>query len=181
GCPGWGGADQGCRPVERKRLLDEVIGANAAFHKAEVSGAFLNGSCHFGRVAGDEIDRDARVRPAKADQPQRQPIAGDGLARINCESTALETSDLRQGELRRPGARQDGPCLIEKQTPRIRELDPPTDPTKQRDCMALLERRDRGAYRGLGEVEGLGGARYVFALSDSLKNSKLLERHRTTP
>src|SRR5262249_31631918 len=34
------------------------------------------------------------------------------------------------------GARQDGACLVEKQTARVRELDPPADPAKQRDCMA---------------------------------------------
>jgi hypothetical protein len=40
--------------------------------------------------------------------------------------------------------------------------------------MALLERGDRGAYRGLSKVEGFGGARYVLALRDCLKNPKLL-------
>jgi hypothetical protein len=47
--------------------------------------------------------------------------------------------------------------------------------------MALLERRDRGAHRGLGEVEGLGGARYVLAVGDGLKNPQLLERHLSIP
>ena len=59
----------------------------------------------------------------------------------------------------------------------MRELDPPADPAKQRDCMALLECRDRGAHCGLGEVKGLGGARDVLAFGDGLKNPKLLERH----
>ena len=59
----------------------------------------------------------------------------------------------------------------------MRELDPPADPAKQRDCMALLECRDRGAHCGLGEVKGLGGARDVLAFGDGLKNPKLLERY----
>ena len=47
--------------------------------------------------------------------------------------------------------------------------------------MALLERRDRGAHRGLGEVEGLSGARDVFAVGDGFKNPQLLERHLSIP
>jgi len=125
---GW--ADDERQPVARDRLLNEVIGADAAFHQTELSGDVLNGLCHFGGVTGDEINRDARVRSAKADQPRRQPIARDGLAGINCESAALEAGDLRQGEFRRPGARQNGACLVEKQTARVRELDPPADPAK---------------------------------------------------
>src|SRR5262249_61673292 len=135
----WAGGRPGApRALARTRLLNEFIVVDAAFHKAEVSGALLNGHGYLGRVTSHEIDRYVRVRPAKTDQPHRQPIGGDGLARINCESTALETSDLRQGELRRPGARQDGACLIETQAPRIRELEPPTAPTKQRHSLAPL-------------------------------------------
>ena len=93
-----GGTDDERQPVACDCLLNEVISVDAAFHEAEVGGAVLNGPCHFGRVAGDEIDRDARVRSAKADQPRRQPIARDGLARINREGAALEAGDLRQGE-----------------------------------------------------------------------------------
>jgi hypothetical protein len=106
-----GGTDDERQPVACDRLLNKVIGVDTAFHEAEVGGAVLNGPCHFGRVAGDEIDRDARVRPAKADQPRRQPIARDGLARINCEGATLKAGDLRQGELR-PGACQDGARLV---------------------------------------------------------------------
>jgi hypothetical protein len=38
-----GGTDDERQPVACDRLLNEVIGVDAAFHEAEVSGAVLNG------------------------------------------------------------------------------------------------------------------------------------------
>jgi len=130
----------------------------------------LNGLGHFGGVARDEVDRDARVRPTKADQLRREPIARDRLARIDRKRAALETGDFRQGELRCLGACQDGVRLVEKQTTRISELDPPAHPAEQRDAVACIERSDRGAHCGLGEVERVGGARHVLAFGNGGKN-----------
>jgi hypothetical protein len=57
------GTDNERQPVTRDRLLNQVVGIDAALHEAEISGAVLNGLGHLGGVARDEVDRDARVRP----------------------------------------------------------------------------------------------------------------------
>ena len=46
--------------------------------------------------------------------------------------------------------------------------------------MASFQRRNRGADRGLRDVERFGGARNMLAFGDGDENAELFERHRGT-
>jgi hypothetical protein len=83
------GANDDHQLVARHRLADESRIVDLAFVKAEIRFA----SAHHGRglvcIFDRQPDRDARMGTTESDEVARQPIAGDGLARVNGKDAAL--------------------------------------------------------------------------------------------
>jgi hypothetical protein len=116
----------------------------------------------------------------EGDEMARQPIAGDGLTGVNRESAALQSAQFGEDKLGRLSSRQNGASLDKKQRAGFGQLDAAADPVEEFCAMASFQRRNRGADRGLRDVERFGGARNVLTFSDCDENAELFERHRGT-
>ena len=107
----------------------------------------------------------------------RQPVAGDRLARLDREGAALETAEVFEGSFRQLHPGQHGASLGQEHGAGFGQLDPAPNAVEQLGAMPGFKRRDRGAGRRLGKVQGLGGPRDVLAFGDGDEDAKLFERH----
>jgi hypothetical protein len=110
----------------------------------------------------------------------RQPIAGDGLARVNGKDAALEIAQFGEDKLRRLGPRQDGARLGEEQGASLGQLDAAADPVEKFCAVPSFQRSDRGADSRLSDVKRLGGARDMLAFRDGDEDPEVFERHGLT-
>jgi hypothetical protein len=74
-------------------------------------------------------------------------------------------------------ARQRRPRLLQKDAPCLAQFDAPPDAVEQLHAVARLQRLNGGAHRRRREIQGLGGAREMFALGDGDENPELFEGH----
>jgi hypothetical protein len=81
--------------------LEEIWLLDLAFDQAELSVPGLDRPRDTEGVRHRDMANDPRMLGPKADQPPRQPIAGDGLAGVDLQAAALKPRKLRECELRR--------------------------------------------------------------------------------
>src|SRR5580693_5256694 len=113
----------------------------------------------------------------EGDEMARQPIAGDGLTGVNRDSSALQSAQFGEDKLGRLSSRQNGASLDKKQRAGLGQLNAAADSVEEFCAMASFQRRNRGADRGLRNVERFGGARDMLAFGDGDENAELFERH----
>src|ERR1700722_8331583 len=113
----------------------------------------------------------------EGDEMARQPIAGDRLTGVNRESAALQSAQFGEDKLGRLSSRQNGASLDKKQRAGLGQFDAAADSVEEFCAMASFQRRNRGAERGLRDVERFGGARDMLAFGYGVENAELLERH----
>jgi hypothetical protein len=79
--------------------LDEAeVDLAGARHRRDVVG-----------VADAQLERDAGIKCAKGDQPLRQPVAADGLARRQQKFSGLQPGEIGKRTFGGAGAREYGP------------------------------------------------------------------------
>ena len=112
---------------------------------------------------------------------RRQPVAADGLAGGERQLAGLEAGEIGERLFGGRGARQHRSRFAEEGAAGAGQRDAPADAVEQLDAVPLLERRDRGAGRRLGEIQRLRRARHVLAFGDADEYAQLLQRHRRSP
>ena len=98
----------------QRRLVD------LALDKAELGEAVAHRARHLRRVADRHAHVDEGMGAAIIHEVARQPVAGDGLARLEAERAAPEAGELGQHELRRFRPGQHSLGLAQEQAPRPR-------------------------------------------------------------
>ncbi|HEY4969153.1 MAG TPA: hypothetical protein VII35_04560 [Steroidobacteraceae bacterium] len=157
---------------ERQRRVLDVslrktkIGRTVKYRRRDIGG-----------IAFAEHHSDRWMRSREAHQEWRKPIAGDGLAGLNCKGSTLKTAEFGQRQFRKPRASLRRFRLDKKQPSRLAQLNAASNPMEKADPIASFQSVDRRAHRGRGEVQGLGGSREVLALGDGDKNPELIKGH----
>ena len=118
------------------------------------------------RVTDGEADVDAGILVAERNQVTRQPVAGNRLAGMHCECSALQVGQLRQDLSRRLDAGQDGAGFDEEQRAGLGQFDATADTVEQFRTMPLFQRRNRCADGGLSQIEHRRSARDVLTFSN---------------
>ena len=106
------------------------------------------------------------VRPRRSRGAPKRAKAEAAMADLFDD--AVEASPPPRAAPAGPRDREGLPDTIQFWKRAIEQLDP----------VPLLERRDRGAGRRLGEIQRLSRARHVLAFGDADENAQLLQRHR---
>jgi hypothetical protein len=125
------GPDHHHQLVARHRRAREMLALHRAFDEAQFRGCAFDGCRNLRRVADPETDLDLRMGAPKGDQVPRQPIIGDGLARLDRQRAAPEAAEFAQSQLGRFGARQHRPRLRQEHMTGFGQLDTPADPIEQ--------------------------------------------------
>ncbi len=110
---------------DRQRIEARVV--DRALDEADFDFSLQNRLGDLRRIADGKADIDQRIGAPEGDEMARQPIAGDGLARLNGERAPPQAGDFAQGALRRRGASQNGARLGEEQAAGLGQLDPASD------------------------------------------------------
>ena len=123
------------------------------------------------------MDLDLRIGASERGQVPRQPISGDGLARLHGQRPPLQAAKFAERKLRHIGARQHGPRLRQKGLASLGQLDPAPHPIEQLGVVTRLQSRDRVAHGGLCKVQGTRRLSDMLPLGDRDEDAKLLEGH----
>ena len=128
-------------------------------------------------VADGQPDLDLRIGFLEGNQVARQPVAGDGLAGLHRQRSALEAAELAERQFGRLDARQHRAGLLQEHLPRLGQFDAPPYPPEELGLMARLQRRDGVARGRLREVQGTRGLRDMLALGDRNEDPQLVQGH----
>jgi len=156
---------------------DEHRIINRALNKPEFGKSLMHGGRHLCGVADIESDIDRGIGAPEGDEVSGQPVAGDGLAGMDGERAALQTTQFGKYQLGCFGTGEHGARLIQEERARFGELDAASDAVEQLGAVSCFQGSDRGTDRRLCEMQRLGGARHVLTFGDRHENAKLLQRH----
>jgi hypothetical protein len=108
----------------------------------------------------------------------RQPIAGNGLARLHRQRPAFHGAELAQRQFGRLGPRQNRLRFGQKHLACLGQLDAPPDAAEEFRVVLRLQRGDGMARGGLREVQGARRLGDMLAFGDGDEDTKLFEGHR---
>ncbi len=128
--PGMIGPDDDDELVARHGPAVEQGAFHDPLDEAQLHRAVLDGGGDLLAVADQQAELDLRVGAAEGDEMARQPVAGDGLARLHRERPALQPADLAERQRRRLDPRQHRPRLAEEQPAGIGQRDAASDPVE---------------------------------------------------
>ena len=171
------GADDNHQLIARDRRADQMLAFDHSFDEAELDGAPFDRFSHLRRIANGHLDIDPRIGAAKGNEMARQPIARNGLTRLDRQRAAVELAKLAQHKLGAFGLREDRSRFDEKGAARLRQFDAAADAIEKLCVVARFERRDGMARGRLRKVERLRGLGHMLALGDRHKDAKLLQGH----
>src|SRR5215471_20125803 len=169
------------QPVLTHLLADERGFFDRAFDEAKLSRAIDHRLGDLRRVTDADSQIDLGMILTKTHQTVRQPIARNRLTSLYCKCTPLKTSQLAQRELGRRCPGKYPARLLEEQSARFGQLDPPADTVKQRGRIGIFQRDDCSADRLLRQVQSFGRARHVLTFGDGNEDAELLEGHCRRP
>ncbi len=175
--PSMFGADDDHQLIARDRRTDQMLAFDHGFDEAEFNDALFDGFSHLRRIADGHLDIDPRIGAAKGNEMARQPIARNGLTRLDRQRAAVELAKLAQHKLGAFGLRKDRSRFNEKGAARFRQFDAAADTIEKLRVVARFERRDGMARRRLRKVERLRGLGHMLALGNRHKDAKLLQGH----
>ncbi len=127
-------------------------------------------------LAIDKTDIDVGIGAAEGEQMTRQPVAGDGLARLDAQASALEARELHHRLLGAFGARKHGRGFGEQQPAGVGQLDAAADAIEEMGREMRFEMGDGRARGGLRKVERFGAAGDVALLRDRDEDAQLFQR-----
>ena len=121
------------------------------------------------------------ITAAERHQVMRQPIAGDGLARLHQQPAPPQPGQFGQGQLRRLGPRQHRARLGQEHPAGLGQLDTAADAVEQARAVPSLQRGDCGTDGRLRQVQRARRLGHVLPFGDGDEDMQLFQGHAGCP